>query len=226
MITSTSLAFGRLVSQQCLAHCRSSLPFTIQRVAILYNLTTPIVRQYATEPVSRPKAHTGRTTSTRKPRAAAKPTGPTSTSSEAGLSTTKPRTREKATAKPKSKPKAKSKAKPKSKPKAKPKAKSKVKRVTKAKPKPKTQTRKPLTEHQKTLAAARKTRDEKKALSAKALTLPKGLPSTAYQALMVEKSKGTKGLVGGAPAMAKEASAQYKALSVEQREVGQRTFLM
>lgn len=223
MITQTSLAFGRLASQRCLAHCRSSLPFTIQRVATLYNLTTPIVRQYATEPVSRPKAHTGRTTSTRKPRAAAKPTGSTSTSSEAGQSTTKPRTREKAIAKPKSKPKAKSKAKSKAKPKAKPKATSKAKRGTKAKPKPKRKTRKPLTEHQKTVAAAKKTRDEKKVLNEKALTLPKGLPSTAFKVLFVEKSKGTKGLVGGTPAMAKETSAQYKALSTEQREVGQRT---
>jgi hypothetical protein len=221
MITPTSLAFGRLATQHCLSHCPRSLPLTIQRVVILYNLTTPIVRHYATEPVSRPKAHTGRTTSTRKPRAAAKPTGSTSTSSEAGPSTTKPRTREKAKAKPKSKPKAKSKAKPKTK-QVKSKAKSKAKRGTKAKPKPKRKTRKPLTDHQKTLAAAKKTRDEIKALNEKALTLPKGLPSTAYQVLLVEKSKGTKGLVGGAPAMAKEVSAQYKALSVEQREVGQR----
>jgi outer membrane biosynthesis protein TonB len=221
MITPTSLAFGRLATQHCLSHCPRSLPLTIQRVVILYNLTTPIVRHYATTPVSRPKAHTGRTTSTRKPRAAAKPTGSTSTSSEAGPSKTKPRTREKAKAKPKSKPKAKSKAKPKTK-QVKSKAKSKAKRGTKAKPKPKRKTRKPLTDHQKTLAAAKKTRDENKALNEKALTLPKGLPSTAYQVLLVEKSKGTKGLVGGAPAMAKEVSAQYKALSVEQREVGQR----
>lgn len=54
------------------------------------------------------------------------------------------------------------------------------------------------------------------------MTLPKALPNTAYKVLLVEKSKGAKGLVGGAPAMAKEVSAQYKALSTEQREVGQR----
>jgi len=210
MIAPTTLAFGRLASQKCLAHCRSSLPLTIQRVAIVYNLATPIVRQYATEHVSRPKAHTGRTTSTRKPRATAKPAGSTSVSSEAGPSTTKPRTRGKAIAKPKSTTKAKSKAKSKAKPKA-----------TKAKPKPKRKTRKPLTDRQKTAAAARKAREETKALKEKALTAPKGLPSTAYQVLLVEKSRGTRGLVGGAPAMAKEASAQYKSLSVEQREVSQ-----
>ena len=207
MLAPTSLAIGRLTSQQCLAHCRSSLPLSLQRVAILYRLSAPIARQYATQPVSRPKAHTGRATSTRKPRAAAKPTEAAATTSKASSSKAKPKT----AGKPKAKPKAKTKAKSK--------GKTKATRKTKAKAKPKKKTRKPLTDKQKTAAAAKKTKDEVKALKAKLLKPPHRLPAIAYQVLLLEHSKGTKGLVGGATGMAKEMSAQYKALSTEQREV-------
>lgn len=199
MLTPSGLAIGRLASQQCLAHLRTSLPLSIRRVAVLYSLSTPTVRQYADKPVSRPKAHTGRSTSTRKPRAAAKPKDPPATATS---SIVKPKTRGTASAKPKAKPK--------------PKPKSKAKRKTKPKAKPKKSTRKPLTDVQKTAAAAKKSNTEIRTLKAQLLTPPHRLPFTAFQILLSERSKANKERGSNA---AKVASGQYKSLSTEQREV-------
>ena len=195
MLLPGQLVIRGLTSQQCLASCRS---LNLRRVAILSSLSTSIARQYATNgqrtvkrPVSRPKAHTGRTTTTKKSRAAPKATeaGPS-----AGVaSSSKTRNAKRSKAKPKAKSKAKTKA------------------------RPKKRTRRPLTEKQKTAAADKKKRDELKTLKEKALKPPTNLPSTAFQVLLVElagRSKGT-----AIAAISKNAGAEYKALSTERREV-------
>ena len=195
MLLPGSLAIGRLASQQCLASCRSFLPLNLRRVATLYNLSLSVSRQYATKPVSRPKAHTGRTTSTRKPRAAPKSVKPKATS----------------TAKPKAKTATKA-------TKAKPKAKTRAKR--KAKPKVKAKKgKKVLTEKQKLAQADRKKKDAVKALKEKALQVPKPLSATAYQVLFGEQMRALKGNGVAPGGNAKGISEQYKSLSTEQREV-------
>ena len=200
MLASGSLVIGRVASQQCFAHCRSSLPLSIRRVALLYSFSTSIARHYATDqPVSRPKAHTGRVTSKRKPKSSTKSTGAAASKS---ASKARPKTTEKAQ------------------PRAKPKSKVKAKKKTKSKAKPKTRARKPLTDRQKTAAAAKKSRKEINDLRDKLLKPPLRLPTTAYQVLLVEHTKGTKGLAGGIGGVAKQTSAEYKGLSTEQREVG------
>ena len=148
-------------------------------------------RTYATATITttvktpgKPKAHTGRTTATKRK--------PASTIKKPATPTTKP----------KAKPKAKSKAKPRAK--AKP----------KAKPKPR---RRVLTEKQKEAKAKVAASQKIKDLRAKALlTAPKGLPSTAWQVLQNESSKGKTGVNVGV--VAKEASATYKSLTPEERE--------
>ncbi|KAL2051932.1 hypothetical protein ABVK25_007847 [Lepraria finkii] len=134
MIFQGGRAIGRLpqLSIQCLGGRRAALSSSnVERVAALHNafqtqyifdlalkhsLATPNFRRtYADQPVSRPKAHTGRTTT-----AARK--APTTSKTKAAK---KPASKTKA---PKAKPKAKSKAKPRIKPKPAKKAKAKPKR--------------------------------------------------------------------------------------------------
>ena len=201
MFASASQAFGRLSSTQCIANCRSTLPLRLGRVKLVRSLPVPAERYYANPtPVSRPKAHTGRTTSTRKPRAAAAPKVASKTKAPSKKTTStakKPRTR-KAAAKPKTKPR------------------------TKAKPKPKKKAKKPLTEKQLSLAAAKKKRSDLKALKEIALPIPHGKPSTAWTVFFTEQVKG-KSVV--ARNVAKDASAEYRNLSTERREVSRYTLV-
>ena len=164
------------------------------------NLGTLVLRRtYAQRAVSRPKAHTGRTTT-----AARK--APTTSKTTAAKKPAPKRTT------PKAVPGAKSKAKPRIKAKPKP---AKKKRA-KAKPKPKPKAKKPkkvLTQEQ-TLA---KTKSE---LKKTALKPPHARPPTAWQVFFQEKVKtvppGGKGKIGSA---ATEASVEYKQLTPEQVEV-------
>ena len=197
MFVSAGQALGRLTNIQCIAKCHSTLPLRLGRVQLVRSLPIPTERCYATSaPVSRPKAHTGRTTSTRKPRAAAapKPAGKTKAPSKKTTTTAK---------KPRAK-KAAAKSKKKARPKAKP------------KPKPKKKVRKPLTEKQLSLAAAKKKRSDLKALKEIALAIPHGKPSTAWSVFFVEQVKGKSVAVQN---LAKDASAGYRNLSTERREV-------
>lgn len=195
MFVSASQAFGRLTNVQCIANCRSTLPLRLGRVKLVRSLPVPIERCYATStPVSRPKAHTGRTTSTRKPRAAAAPkvASKTKAPSKKTPSTAKKPRAKKAAVKPKTKAKAK------------------------AKPKPKKKVRKPLTEKQLSLATAKKKRSDLKALKEIALAIPHGKPYTAWTVFFAEQVKGKS---VGAQNIAKDASAEYRNLSTERREV-------
>ena len=195
MFVSASQALGRLTNIQCIANCRSTLPLRLGRVKLVRSLPIPIERCYATSaPVSRPKAHTGRTTSTRKPRAAAAPksAGKTKAPSKKTTSTAKKPATRKAAAKPKTKAR------------------------TKAKAKPKKKVRKPLTEKQLSLAAAKKKRSDLKALKGIALEIPHGKPSTAWTVFFAEKTRGNS---VAAQNLAKDASAEYRDLSTERREV-------
>ncbi|KAL6717837.1 hypothetical protein ACLMJK_003922 [Lecanora helva] len=146
-------------------------------------------RTYATKPVSRPKAHTGRTTA--KPRKA-----PTTSKTKAAKKPAAKKTS------PKAKPKAKSTAKPRSKPKR------KAAKKTKAKPKPK---RKVLTEAEKN---ARTIRD----LKATALKPPTGVPGSAWQVLLTEKQRDKQSPERGFNERVKSASAEFKGLSPERLE--------
>ncbi|MCJ1223602.1 hypothetical protein MMC12_000245 [Toensbergia leucococca] len=214
----------------CLGRCRvESTQSSIERVSASYLTSTrphfsptgngviPIAlairRHNATKAVSRPKAHTGRTTTSPRKAKTTSTTGTTTSKNDTG---TEEVVVEKA--KPKAKPKAKSKAKPKkatgteevvvekAKPKAKPKAKSKAKR--KAKPKPKRKPKKKLTEEQKGKL-------EIKRLKEIALINPKELPATAFMVLSQEHLKDSKKPLGG---QVREAAAEYRDLSVELRE--------
>ena len=194
---------------QCSGARRTFVSSThVERVPALYTLLFPVddsrknggaihaastsSRTYATRPVSRPKAHTGRTTSTRK-------TPTTSVTKAAKVPQPKKTT-------PKSIPKTNSKAKPR--------AKLKTKKKAKAKPKAKPK-RKVLTEKQKGEKAAKARRDKIAELKKTALTVPATAPQTAWMVLFGETLK--KGSL--APATAKEASVRFKQLSPEQLEV-------
>lgn len=197
MLFSVSQARGRLTILQCLANCRPSLPLRLRRVETVQSLLIPIERCYATsKPVSRPKAHTGRTTSTRKPKAAAAPKP---------AAKTKATTKKSTTAAKKSAPKKAA---------AKPKTKSKAK----AKPKRKRAGRKGLTEAQKSKVVAKKKVSDLKALKETALKPPTGKPATAYLVYYVEKAQ-TKASTETIPTLAKTAGAEFKNLSTERREV-------
>ena len=159
----------------------------------------PSYRRYettTTKAVSRPKAHTGRTTSTTKKSTAKKP----ATTKVKETTTVK-----KTAAKPKAK--SKSKTEPKTKSKAKSKAKKPVKRNVKRK------TKKSPTEKE---AKNKKIRE----LKVKALKLPKQQPATSwlvYWINYIKENKKPDGLaIGG---LAKEASAKFKNIIPEEREV-------
>ena len=200
---------------QCLGNRYTGLSSSsIERVPALYNvfqsqnysnlilkttLITPILRRtYAQRAVSRPKAHTGRTT----------------TAAKKALTTSKTKAAKKPAPKkttPKAVPKAKSKAKPRIKTKPKPAKKKKAK----AKPKPKAKKpKKVLTEDQKTALT-------KKQLKATVLKPPTKIASTTWSVFLAEKVRG----VDGASArntlgdLARAASAEYKKLTPEQVEV-------
>lgn len=174
-------------------------------------LLTPIsCRNYADRPISRPKAHTGRTTTSPRRKATVKSTGVTGP---------KKVIKAKSEAKPVPKAKTKAKAKPKAKLKAKPKAKSKSKPKVKPKKKiSKSQIRgRPrLTEKQLEARKATNTRLRIVELKAKALlTRPKILPASAFGVILVEECKGNSSIQQGA----RNASVRYKAITPEQLEV-------
>ena len=189
----------------------------VERVPALYNVfqsqqyshfaferhlgTLILRRTYAQRAVSRPKAHTGRTTT-----AARK--APTTSKTKAAK---KPAPKKKT---PKAVPKAKSKAKPRIKPKPKP---AKKKKRAKAKPKPKPKVKKP----KKVLTEAEKLALTKRKLKTTALKPPSGAPHTAWTVFLGEKAKATNtaGGKGHAASVAKGASAEYKQLTPEQVEV-------
>ncbi|KAL8897338.1 MAG: hypothetical protein Q9207_007260 [Kuettlingeria erythrocarpa] len=176
-------------------------------------------RLYATNAVSRPKAHTGRTTSAPRKKAS------TTKASTAGTSErTKKPAAEKAAAKdPQAKTskaktsKAKSttaKAKKKSKGRTRAKSTKARKKSTKAK-KPAKAKKRQLTPKQVEEKAKRKQRQTLKDIKEKALTPPKGLPQTAYLVLLIERTQKPGVTVTNA---SKEISRIYRALSPEERE--------
>ena len=168
-------------------------------------------RNYATAkaPVSRPKAHTGRTPASKKKAPAAGKAVPTKTvavESPALVKVTakKPAAKKSATKKTATK---QAKPRPKAKPKAKSKPKSKPKKVVKKKPRT-------VSDRQIKLRAAKTKRTNLVELKKTALERPKLLPETAWLALTLEHLKGKPG--GIKP---KETSAIYKNLTPEEREV-------
>lgn len=164
-----------------------------------YSLGKPALsRAYAQRAVSRPKAHTGRTTT------AARKAPTTSKTTAAKKPAPKKTT-------PKAVPKAKSKAKPRIKAKPKP-----VKKK-KAKPKPKPKPKKP----KKVLTEAEKKALTLKKLKVTALKTPNTVAPTAWAVFLAEKLNAVDGTtasrnLGG---IAKEASAEYKQLTPERVEV-------
>lgn len=227
MILQGSRVIARLsnFSSQCLDK-RLSLAWNISRVSTQHRpcpeghgaictfkptLSTSLpYRPYATNAtnaVSRPKAHTGRTTSAPRKKAATTK-ALTSGSTAAG---TEPAAKKPAAKKPAAKkPTAKKKARrgPK-------KSKSRTRaKSTKAPKKPAKAKKSKLTPEQE---KEQKRRSEIKNLKAKALTPPKGLPSTAYIVFNTEKYKNTRTRID--QGAAKECSAQYRSFSPEEREV-------
>ncbi len=165
--------------------------------------STPIsCRNYADRPVSRPKAHTGRTTKSPRRKATVKSTVIKAKSKAEAV----PKAKTKAKAKPKAKPKSKSKAKSKAKPKAKPKKISKSE--IRGRPR--------LTEKQLEARKATNTRLRIVELKAKALlNRPKLLPASAFAVILVEECKGNSSIQHGA----RNASVRYRAITPEQLEV-------
>ena len=202
----------------------------VERVPALYNvaqsqhypdlilksrLIAPILRRtYAQRAVSRPKAHTGRTTT-----AARK--APTTSKTKAA----KKPAPEKTT--PKAVPKAKSKAKPRITPKPKPakkeKAKAKAKAKAKPKPKPKPKPEKPkkvLTEAQESALTTKQLKATTKQLKATALNRPHKTPSSAWNVYLAEKMRAGRGATGNSFAgLSKEAGSEYRQLTPEKVEV-------
>ena len=180
------------------AHATSSRPISSQQTS-----SSLSYRHYATtttKAVARPKAHTGRTTSTAKRPAAKKLAAKKPATSTVKKTTT---TTVKNTP---AKPKAKSSTKKKAKPKKRAKAKKPVKRNVKRKPK------KVLTEKE----AKNKTIRE---LKAKALKLPKQLPASAWLAFWLDYLKENEKGGEGVAVTSKEAGLKFKNIIPEEREV-------
>lgn len=152
-------------------------------------------RFFATKPASRPKAHTGRTTS--------KPRKKATTTTKPAASKTTSTSKAKAKPKPGKKPEARTAAK----------AKAKTKPKAKSKAKPKVRVKKPSTAEEVAKATAKKERARIQELKQKTLTVPKELPRTAYAVVLTEIAKASHSLCG------KEAAAKYKSLTPEELEV-------
>ena len=155
-------------------------------------------RTFATRPASRPKAHTGRTTTSprvRKPKAAT--TGAAGTGNNGTVRSTKTTTQPAAKkAKVQVKPKSKSKAKAKS-----------------PKTKPIARTKEPLSEELVAAQAAQEKRKHIRELRLLALSPPKGPPMTPFLIISMELSKEKRGIAG------KEAAEKFKNLIPEELEV-------
>ena len=187
------------------ALCNVSQSQHYSNLVLRYRSSTPSLRRtYAQRAVSRPKAHTGRTTT-----AARK--APTTSKTKAAKVPAPQKTR------PKAVPKANSKAKPriKGKPriKAKPKPAKKKKTKAKAKPQPKRKKSKVLTEAQKSAALVRK-------LKTTALKPPhsNGAHTTTWLVFSQERIKSSE--VGfNLDTSMTNIAAEYKKLTPEQVEV-------
>ena len=167
-------------------------------------------RSYATDAVSRPKAHTGRTPSAPRKKASTATTVAPAEGLEPVAATKKPATK-------KTKPKAKSEANPKAKPRTRAKSTKARKSSSKAKAKP-------AKKKKKALEPEEKERQIIKELKAKALTPPRKIAASAFHVLLAEKSREARIPVGkdagaGAGSVAKECSRIYRSFTPEQREV-------
>lgn len=213
MILQGCRALARLshISSQCLdKRATLSLALNITRVSSLQSpllgsaglteitsIASSPYRHYATNAVSRPKAHTGQTTG--RPRKQ-----PSTTKAPPTKAASKPVAK-----KPAAKKTAAKKTKSKAKPKAKPRTKAKS---TKARKKP-AKAKKPK------LTAERKAQQDIRDLKIRALSPPKGLPATAFFVLMTESTKEAKRPLGqGQVSVAAECSRRYKSFSPEERE--------
>jgi hypothetical protein len=156
-------------------------------------------RTYATRPASRPKAHTGRTTSTTRVKK------PTKAEADVGVTVDVKATTGKAT---------KVKAKPKPKPKKKTAVKAKAKRPVKAKAKTAKKPKKPLTEEAKAAAKVKADRAQIRVLKKIALKAPHKKPTSVWNVLCQEY-KGT----GKSPIGSPEAKEKYRNLIPEETEV-------
>lgn len=180
---------------------REPLPIYADRVSVSFNTLygrcyiTPIShRSYADKPVSRPKAHTGRTTTAPSKRA------PTATE----VAAKKKSTRAKKSA-------------------AERKAKSTPRRKTKSganpKRRPETKHRKVLTKEQNEKLAAKKAKQKIKDNKITALDPPKNEPETVWTIIVAEVCDEPEMAKLKFPDRVRESSARYKALSPERREV-------
>ena len=213
---------GRSVARlrvQCLGSCRTLVTFSsAERAPALYKLNSPsnktaisarpdflstvIRRAYADRPVSRPKAHTGRTTTAAR-------RAPTTSATKAAKKPAPKKTTPKAIPKGRSTANAKSKSKSKSK--------SKPKKA-KAKPKRKP-TKKVLSDKQKAAKTLRDQRTKTKELKEVALLdSPKATPSTAWTVFITERNK-TRSKDTKTTEVFKEATGPFRNLTPEQLEV-------
>ncbi|KAG8525564.1 uncharacterized protein KY384_009208 [Bacidia gigantensis] len=196
-----SIACLSQLKVQCLHSRQSLVSSKVDRVAGAIALLSPYsalssylcasvsARTYAGRPASRPKQHTGRSTSTRVPKAASK--------------------------KPAAQPAAKSATKTK---KATPK-KPKAKRARKAKPKSKSKAKKTLTEAQKASRAVKERRNQIQKYKAQALTPPSSRSrTTAWTVFAAESVKGTKGTKPAMASAFKDAGVKYRSFQPEDLE--------
>ena len=153
-------------------------------------------RPYATNAVSRPKAHTGRTTSAPRKRAATAK-APSERSTKVPKKPAAKKSKTKTTSKTKSKPRTRAKS-------------------TKARKKP-AKAKKPK---KPKLTPEEKNRVEIKALKEKALTPPKNLPVSAWTVLLSERQKKDKtSVLQSKGSVAQTCAVQYKSFTPEEREV-------
>ncbi|MCJ1403286.1 hypothetical protein MMC11_006509 [Xylographa trunciseda] len=154
-------------------------------------------RTFATRPASRPKAHTGRTTTSprvRKPK-------PTTTAAVGTIEDSTAQSTKTKSSRSTGKAKVQATSKTKSRAKAK-----------KAKPKPIVKTKKPLTEKDIAAQAAQEKRKHVKELKILALNPPRGLPTTPFRIINDEMCKEKHSIAS------KEASEKYKNLIPEELE--------
>ncbi|KAL8884337.1 MAG: hypothetical protein Q9215_007588 [Flavoplaca cf. flavocitrina] len=221
MILQTHRALARLsqCSSQCLDKQRfTALALNLTRVVssrradlgnheatdiLRFTLLTPAIsRTYATDAVSRPKAHTGRTTSSPRKKSSTVKTTASATDVKPAAAATMPAAKK---TKAKSKPNAKSGAKPRTRAKS-----------TKARKKPAKAKAKPA-KKKKALKPEVRERLEIKELKAKALSPPKRVPDAAFSVLLAEKQQELR-TFDSSGSVAKECSKLYRSFTNEQRE--------
>ncbi|KAI4248096.1 MAG: hypothetical protein L6R40_001185 [Gallowayella cf. fulva] len=169
-------------------------------------------RSYATDAVSRPKAHTGRTTSApRKKASTAKLTASKAAAAPQDPAAEKTKAKGRPKAKSKSTSKPKSKSKPRTRAKSTKARKKPAKKPAKAKAKP--------AKKKKAVSPEKKNRIEIKELKAKALTPPKRTAVSAFSVLLAEKQKELRQAVSKEGiSVATQCSTIFRSFSPEQRE--------